>query len=316
MQLRVMGVRIGIDDFGTGHSSFAYLHQFPADFLKIDKSFVRGIEVNQDKADIVGTIAGLARQLGLRVIAEGVESESALSLIRSRQCQCVQGFLFSRPVDADAAADLLRGNGVPLGGAPGAGAEGPPADAETGPHPTRVRLQVGLAAVALLAVMGSAVRFTSGPAVPAPPPAASAAAAAAQAPSVAAPPVAVVARPPDVVEDEPPAKPAAEPSPPKVTPRPRQAAPLTFAVKHQHVFGGCQGTLRVSRSGMSFASDNAKDSFALAYDQFQAALGSDTLVIRSDEKTYRFRSADPAGKDENLSQLRKAVTAIDGFRPK
>jgi len=108
MQLRGLGVRIGLDDFGTGHSSLAYLHQFPADFLKLDQSLVRGLEVRGDKSDILSSIARLGAELGLHVIAEGIETEKALAVVRSSACKSAQGFLFSRPVPADEAVDLLR----------------------------------------------------------------------------------------------------------------------------------------------------------------------------------------------------------------
>lgn len=112
MQLRVMGAKIGLDDFGTGHSSLSYLHQFPADFLKIDRSFVLGIETRRDKMEIVRSITGLADQLGLHVIAEGIENEEQLALIRSLNCEYVQGFLFSKPVNCEKAAEMLR-TGLP-----------------------------------------------------------------------------------------------------------------------------------------------------------------------------------------------------------
>ena len=108
MRLRVMGVRIGLDDFGTGHSSFAYLHQFPVDFVKIDRSFIVGMEVRPDKTAIIVTLTDLAAQLGLHLIAEGIETEEQLAVIRSLGCECGQGFLFSRPIDSDLASDLLR----------------------------------------------------------------------------------------------------------------------------------------------------------------------------------------------------------------
>lgn len=112
MQLRALGVRISIDDFGTGYSSLAYLRQFPVDALKIDRSFVRGIETQRDSADIVGAITAMAQQLGLHVVAEGVENDQQLALLRSLQCESAQGYLFAKPLDLDRAADLLR-TGLP-----------------------------------------------------------------------------------------------------------------------------------------------------------------------------------------------------------
>ena len=108
MQLRIMGVRIALDDFGTGQSSLAYLHQFPADKLKLDRSFVCDMETRADVRDIVAAVTGLAHRLGLEVIAEGVETDGQLALVRSLECEYVQGFVFSKPVDPERAAALLR----------------------------------------------------------------------------------------------------------------------------------------------------------------------------------------------------------------
>ena len=108
MQLRVLGVKIALDDFGTGYSSLSYLRQFPVDFLKIDHSFVRRMETSKDLAEITRTIGSLAHQLGLRVIAEGIENEEQLNLVRSLNCEYGQGYLFSKPVDEEHATELLK----------------------------------------------------------------------------------------------------------------------------------------------------------------------------------------------------------------
>jgi diguanylate cyclase (GGDEF)-like protein len=108
MELRVMGVQIGLDDFGTGYSSLTYLRQFPVDYLKIDQSFVRRMETGQDVLEIVRTIIGLAQQLGLRVIAEGIENAGQLDVIRSLNCEYGQGFYFSKPVNNESAETLLK----------------------------------------------------------------------------------------------------------------------------------------------------------------------------------------------------------------
>lgn len=114
MQLRVMGARIGLDDFGTGYSSLAHLRRFPLDYLKIDCSFIKGIENSADALEIVRTIHDLARQLGLRVIAEGIENSRQLDLLRSLQCEFGQGFLFSKAVDCKQAESLLLQGFVPI----------------------------------------------------------------------------------------------------------------------------------------------------------------------------------------------------------
>ena len=107
LELRAIGVRVSLDDFGTGHSSLAYLRQFPLDSLKVDRSFVRGIENSGDMASIVNAVKSMAHQLGLRVVAEGIEKDEQLALLRALDCEMGQGYLFSRPIDADAAAALL-----------------------------------------------------------------------------------------------------------------------------------------------------------------------------------------------------------------
>ena len=113
-ELTALGVRIGLDDFGTGFSSLAYLKRFPIDFLKIDRSFVSGLddpedgdEGRDDTAIVTGTVA-LAHSLGLQVVAEGVETESQLRSLRRLRCDLAQGFHFSEPV-TDAEFDRFLG---------------------------------------------------------------------------------------------------------------------------------------------------------------------------------------------------------------
>ncbi|MEC0145007.1 EAL domain-containing protein [Paenibacillus alginolyticus] len=97
---RNMGLKIAMDDFGTGYSSLSYLKEFPIHHLKIDQSFVKDISVNPTNAAIVNTIIALARNLKFVVIAEGVENEDDLKILQEFNCDTVQGYLFSRPVEA------------------------------------------------------------------------------------------------------------------------------------------------------------------------------------------------------------------------
>jgi len=97
-KLRKLGVELSIDDFGTGYSSLSYLHRLPIDTLKIDRSFVSRIGENNENKEIVRTIIMLAQNLGMGVIAEGVETKEQFDLLRELDCQCVQGFLMSRPL--------------------------------------------------------------------------------------------------------------------------------------------------------------------------------------------------------------------------
>ena len=107
-RLRSLGVGIAIDDFGTGYSSLAYLRSYRVSRLKIAQDFVRDIATHSGDAAIVRATIGLARELGIDVVAEGVETAAALRLIEAAGCRCVQGYYFSRPVPADMAGELLR----------------------------------------------------------------------------------------------------------------------------------------------------------------------------------------------------------------
>lgn len=98
--LKNTGITLAIDDFGTGYSSLSYLKRFPIDALKIDRSFVMDLEASNDGATICAAIIAMARQLGLTVIAEGVESVAQVEFLRSQDCDQMQGFLFSKPICA------------------------------------------------------------------------------------------------------------------------------------------------------------------------------------------------------------------------
>jgi EAL domain-containing protein (putative c-di-GMP-specific phosphodiesterase class I) len=103
-----LGVRLALDDFGTGNSAVAYLKRFPIDVLKIDQSYVQGVATSAEDAAIAGATIAMARQLGLRVVAEGVEKLGQVEFLRRHGCSVYQGFLFSPAVPAEAFAALLR----------------------------------------------------------------------------------------------------------------------------------------------------------------------------------------------------------------
>jgi diguanylate cyclase (GGDEF)-like protein len=109
-ELRASGVFISIDDFGTGYSSLAYLKIFALDYLKIDSSFVADMESDLNDTALIAAVIAMAHRLGLRVVAEGVETEAQLDHLRHLQCDEVQGYLLSKPVDAEAARELLFAN--------------------------------------------------------------------------------------------------------------------------------------------------------------------------------------------------------------
>jgi diguanylate cyclase (GGDEF)-like protein len=111
-RLRQHGIRVSIDDFGTGYSSLSYLHRFPVDGLKIDQSFVRQIGPSGEVSHIVSAVLGMARNLNLRVVAEGVETPEELAFLRLHDCDEAQGYYFSRPVPAETFASLLA-TGIP-----------------------------------------------------------------------------------------------------------------------------------------------------------------------------------------------------------
>jgi EAL domain-containing protein (putative c-di-GMP-specific phosphodiesterase class I)/CRP-like cAMP-binding protein len=105
---RSMGVSIAIDDFGTGYSSLSYLHQFPIDTLKIDRNFVSSMHASEQHHQIVRSIVHLAKELGIKIIAEGIERAEQAALLRQLGCDFGQGFLFARPLAERAAIDFFR----------------------------------------------------------------------------------------------------------------------------------------------------------------------------------------------------------------
>ena len=106
-QLREMGIRVSIDDFGTGYSSLSYLHHFPIDTLKVDRSFINRIGAEKENGEIVQTIINLAYNLGMEVVAEGVETAEQLEFLREIQCGYCQGFFYSRPLNSVAAEEMI-----------------------------------------------------------------------------------------------------------------------------------------------------------------------------------------------------------------
>jgi diguanylate cyclase len=106
-QLKEMGVLLSIDDFGTGHSSLSRLHGLPVDVLKIDRSFIRGLEQDGESREIARLIVTLGHHLDLKVIAEGIETRSQLNYVEQFGCEFGQGYLFSRPVDHTVLEKLL-----------------------------------------------------------------------------------------------------------------------------------------------------------------------------------------------------------------
>lgn len=113
--LKSLGLKLAIDDFGTGYSSLAYLRRFPLDKLKVDQSFMRGVPEDQANLEIVATIVGLARNLKLCVLAEGVENGEQLQALRQLGCDQCQGYLFSRPLSAMRLAHWLRSDHQSVG---------------------------------------------------------------------------------------------------------------------------------------------------------------------------------------------------------
>ena len=108
LALRELGVKLGLDDFGTGYSSLSYLHRFPLDTLKIDRSFVARLLEEGENREIVRTIVTLGKNLGMDVVAEGVEEAQQLDDLRGLNCQHGQGYFFARPLPADEAFRVLR----------------------------------------------------------------------------------------------------------------------------------------------------------------------------------------------------------------
>jgi EAL domain-containing protein (putative c-di-GMP-specific phosphodiesterase class I) len=118
--IRALGVKVGLDDFGTGYSSLAYLRQFPLDFVKIDQSFIRGLGEKDEESAIVTAVIGLAHALHLSVVAEGVETDEQLLILKQLGCDQAQGFLFSRADEPCSISTVIKQRAALTGAQPAA----------------------------------------------------------------------------------------------------------------------------------------------------------------------------------------------------
>ena len=333
MRLRAMGVRISIDDFGTGYSSLAYLRQFPIDTLKIDRYFVRGMVTNKDTAEIVASVIGMSQQLGLHVVAEGIEHEDQLARLRALNCEAGQGDLFAKPLDVDEAAELLKTGLAPRPErrryvTASLRREAPvPLSWVSGrlfPAVNRVSLAVLALVLTSAGVVGvlsvrsalgssptsvnivrqqAAVEASSAPRVPM-----------LTTELIAERPVRPSTSPVTVGPETPKGHGSvplpANPSPAAIS----VPATVSLNVMHLHRFGSCRGRLDATRNGVSFVSDEDDDgAFTLKYAEFLHALADDTLTLRSATRIYRFK----VGPDDsaNKVQLRDLADRIARSRP-
>ena len=114
LQIKEMGIQLSVDDFGTGYSSLGYLYRFPMDLLKIDRSFISRVDIDGEKLELVRTIITLAWNLGMDVIAEGVETTKQLAQLKALKCEYAQGYLFSEPLCGEDVETLLGNPHHPL----------------------------------------------------------------------------------------------------------------------------------------------------------------------------------------------------------
>jgi diguanylate cyclase (GGDEF)-like protein/PAS domain S-box-containing protein len=341
MRLRAMGVRISVDDFGTGYSSLAYLRQFPIDTLKFDRSFVRGMVTNKDTAGIVASLIGMSRQLGLHVVAEGIEHEDQLAQLRGLTCEAGQGDLFAKPLDVDQAAELLKTGLAPQPQRQRSANASVSRDEEMPSHWSWTRLLMASNRVAV-AVMALALLLSAGMVValtdvrPAPEPSRASVTEVKQPASVEASVIAAPSAPPPIspispaslATSVPKARSAAMPPSPApatpllsaISPAPLATVPPVLPAKasvdvvHLHRLGNCRGRLEVTREGVAFVSaeDGGDEAFTLRYTEFLHALSDDTLTLKSATRTYRFKTAASGG--ENAVRLRDLADRIERSR--
>jgi len=100
-KIKALGCSLSMDDFGTGYSSLSYLKRFPIDELKIDKSFIQGLPTDADDAVIVSAIIAVAKALNIKVLAEGVETQDQLNILKTLKCGYVQGYFYAKPMPSD-----------------------------------------------------------------------------------------------------------------------------------------------------------------------------------------------------------------------
>jgi len=325
MRLRAMGVRISVDDFGTGYSSLAYLRQFPIDTLKIDRSFVRGMVTHKDTAEIVASVIAMSRQLGLRVVAEGIEHDDQLAHLRSLACESGQGDLFAKPLDVDQATELLK-TGLALQPQRSRSENDPVRrDEPIPPLWNRAwvfilnnRIAVAVTAVTLMLSAGMAALSGVRPALGSAH-GAEANAKQASVDAVVASPASFETTPPrtrnSAMLPSTPATPVPEALSPSPLPAALPALPATTSVEvvHLHRLGSCRGRLDVTRAGVAFASEESDDdAFSLKYAEFLHALADDTLTLKSATKTYRFKAASSRG--DNRVQVRDLADRISRLR--
>ena len=112
-RLRSLGIELSLDDFGTGYSSLSYLHRLPVTNLKIDRSFVNQMVVGDENSKLVSTIITLAHNLNINVTAEGIETDDQLEQLKELSCEKGQGYYFSKPLEAEAATELINNLPIP-----------------------------------------------------------------------------------------------------------------------------------------------------------------------------------------------------------